>query len=167
MPTIAVQKIADPDKMPLSLSDSMQKIFDQIREKAFCLFCESGSTHGHAVDDWLKAEREIFQTPESELLEKNNEFTLQIAAPGFEAKDLDITALPSSIIVRGESTQESGKVEGKVHFSDFRNQQLYRRYALPAPIDVDKTMATLEKGILKIVAQRASAQLEKVKVMAA
>jgi HSP20 family protein len=165
MSHVAVQKVADPDKMPLSLSDSMQRVFDQINEKAFSLFRRGGSTHGHAIDDWLKAERELFQIPESELVEKDKEFLLQIAAPGFEVKDLEITALPDSIVVKGEATKESEKKEGKVYFSDFSNKQLYRRYALPSAIDVDKTVATLENGMLKVVAQKAEARAKKEKTI--
>ena len=165
MPNVAVQKVADPEKMPLSLSDCMQRTFDQIKEKAYCLFCQSGSMHGHAIEDWLKAERELFQVPESELVENDKEFGLQIAAPGFEAKDLEITAFPDSIVVKGEATQENEKKQGTVHFSEFSNKQLYRRYPLPSAIDVDKTAATLEKGILKIAAQKAEPQTKKEKTV--
>ncbi len=165
MSNVAVQKVADPDKMPLSLSDSMQKVFDQISEKAFNLFRANGSTDGHALEDWLKAERELFQIPESELVEKDKEFALQIAAPGFEARDLEITALPNFIVVNGETTKESQQTKGKVHFSDFSKKQLYRRYALPAGIDVDKTAATLENGMLKIAASKAEAPAKKEKTI--
>jgi HSP20 family protein len=165
MPNVAVQKVSDPAKMPLSMSDSMQTIFDQIKEKAFCLFCENGSTHGHAIEDWLKAERELFQVPESELVENDKEFTLQVTAPGFEAKDLEITALPDSIVVKSEATQESEKTEGKVYFSEFSNKQLYRRYALPSAIDVNKTVAILEKGMLKVIAQKADQQTKSEKTI--
>jgi HSP20 family protein len=165
MPNVVVQKVTDPGTIPLSFSDSMGKIFDQIREKAFCVFCENGSTHGHAIEDWLKAERELFQVPESELVERGKEFALQIAAPGFEAKDLEITALPNSIVVKGEATKESEKSERKVYFSEFSNKQLYRLYALPAAIDVDKTVATLEKGMLKVVAQKAEQQTKREKTV--
>ena len=137
MSNVTVQRVTDPDKMPLTLSDSMQRVFDQIREKAYHLFCQNGSTHGHAIEDWLNAEHELFQVPESELVEKDKEFALQITAPGFAAADLEITALPDSIVVKGESAQKSEKTEAKVHFSEFSNKQLYRRYALPSAINED------------------------------
>jgi|SRR5579862_602247 len=165
MSNVAVQKVADPDKIPLSLSDSMQKVFDQIREKAFTLFRANGSTDGHALEHWLQAERELFQMPESELVEKDKEFALQIAAPGFDARDLEITALPDCIVVKGENAKESQQTKGRVHFSDFSRKQLYRRYALPAGIDVDKTAATLENGMLKIVACKAETPAKKEKTI--
>ena len=155
MPNITVQKVADPGKMPLTWFTEMQTIFDRIRDKAFTLFAENGCVHGRAVEDWLAAEREVFWVPESELVEKDKEFELRIAAPGFEANDVEVTALPDSIVVRAGATRKSGKAEGTVCFSEFCGKQLYRRFALPAPIEVNKTAATLDKGVLKVTAPKA------------
>jgi HSP20 family molecular chaperone IbpA len=52
-----------------------------------------------------------------------------------------------------------------VHFSEFSNKQLYRRYALSSTIDVDRTAATLDKGILKVVVQKAEPQTKKEKTI--
>ena len=33
--------------------------YEQIAQRAYDLFLERGATHGHDVDDWLRAEREV------------------------------------------------------------------------------------------------------------
>jgi len=42
-------------------SDGMRDpdIEQQIRDRAFCIYVERGSTDGHAMDDWLAAELEL------------------------------------------------------------------------------------------------------------
>ena len=32
---------------------------DEVALRAFALYCERGGLHGHDVDDWLQAEREL------------------------------------------------------------------------------------------------------------
>jgi len=36
---------------------------EQIRARAYAIFCQRGSQHGHAIDDWLQAEYELMQLP--------------------------------------------------------------------------------------------------------
>jgi HSP20 family protein len=166
MSNVAIQRLIDSEKMPLSLFTDMQTFFDRIREKAFSLFSQNGWIHGRALDDWLKAEREVFWVPQSELIERDKELELHISVPGFEPKDIEVTALPDSIVVRGAATHKSEKSEGKVHFSEFSDKQLYRWLTLPAAINVNKTTATLEKGVLKLIASKAAQTNEKGKKIA-
>ena len=42
---------------------------EQIRQRAYQLYCERGRTAGHEIDDWLQAEFELTQLPISQLAE--------------------------------------------------------------------------------------------------
>lgn len=55
-----------------------------IRERAFELFEYRGCTDGLAVDDWLRAEHDLFRVPEAELTEKDGEFKVLLNVPGFD-----------------------------------------------------------------------------------
>jgi hypothetical protein len=44
-------------------------LHDAIAQRAFDLFLQRGQVHGHALDDWLRAEQELLRT-EQELLTK-------------------------------------------------------------------------------------------------
>src|SRR5690349_7058071 len=73
--------------------------------------------------------------PQSDLVEKNGRFKLQIAVPGFEAKDICLTASPNAITVRAESSHNHEEKEEDVHFCEFADRMLFRKFDMPAPID--------------------------------
>lgn len=154
MSNIPVRKIRETKDV--SLFDQIDRIFDEVRRKAFALFEQRGGETGRDLDDWLRAERELLWAPPAELVEKDTEFRTRIAAPGFEAKDIQITVLPDSIVIEAESSHKEEEEKGAVHFSDFRSRRLFRRVELPSPIDVDRVTATLEKGVLRLVAAKAA-----------
>ena len=157
MSSVAVQKLAEPGKSGSTVLMEIGELFDKIRQKAFQIFQKKGAAHGHDVDDWLEAEREFLCCPASELVEKDKQFEIRVAAPGFEPKDIQVTALPDAVIVRGQAQSRQEKEEGSVHFSEFREKELFRRVDLPAPIDVDSASARLDEGLLNIVATKSSA----------
>jgi HSP20 family protein len=157
MSSVAVQKLAEPGKTGSSLQTEIEALFDKIREKAFEIFQRKGGADGHDIDDWLEAEREFLCCPASELVETEKQFEIRVAAPGFEPKDIEVTASPDAIIVRGQVRTRQEKVEESVRFSDLSEKHLFRRMALPEPIDVDSASARLDEGLLNIVATKASA----------
>ena len=160
MSTVAVQKVKAPETAP-SLFQSMDKLFEDVRKRAFDLFQRRGALDGGDLEDWFRAERDLVQTPESEMVETDKEMQMKIAVPAMEAKDIQISALPDAIIVQGETSHKEEKKEGKVHFSEFSERKLFRRFAMPTGIDVEQVKATLENGMLQITAAKTAAAKEK------
>ena len=123
------------------------------------------------MDDWLTAEREVHGCAATELAEAEGEFQLKVAMPGFDHQELHVTALPNEIIVQAERSNERREQKGEVRWSEFSTEQVLRRVPLPAAVDVDTITATLDKGVLSIVAPKATAPrqkpAEKMKVAAA
>ena len=78
-----------------------------------------------------------------------------------EAKNVQISALPDAIIVQGETSHKEEKKEGKVHFSEFSDRELFRRFEMPTGIDVEQVKATFENGVLQITAAKTPAAQEK------
>jgi HSP20 family molecular chaperone IbpA len=151
---VAIEKIQDPEAGAIWLTAEMESTVEAIRQKAFDYFLQRGSLHGNELDDWLRAERELVSAPHAEMSEREKEVVLQVQASGLEPKNLQITATPESILVQSEVTHKHDESNGKVHLCEF-SEKMFRRFDLPAPIDVDKVSATLEKGILRIVAPKA------------
>jgi HSP20 family protein len=151
MSHVAVQKIS-PDEA--SLLTDVQSLTDRIRLKAYELFQNRGGRDGSALDDWLTAEDDLVLSPESDLVETDGKFEMQIAVPGFEANDINVSALPDALIVRAENAHHHEGTEGDVRFCEFGEKSLFRRFDLPAPIDVDKVTTSLQKGILKVTAAK-------------
>ena len=168
---IKVQKVVDPKKQTLPVFKEMESVLERIRARAFDLFSGRGFGHGHALDDWLAAEREICW-PTGELVEQDKAYTLSVALPGFEPSDISVTAAPRELIVHAKSKVESKKEEdakkgGKVCWSEFRSNDVYRQVELPKNIDVQSVSASLQNGLLKVVATKAERPARVVPITAA
>jgi len=161
MSSIPIQKIRREEDAPPALWQSMQSILDEIQKRAFELFHQRGGVLGWDMDDWLRAERQLIWSPQSELVEREKEYKLRLAVPGLDAKDLEITAMPDSIFVQGQAARRRETKEGEIRFSEFTQEKLFRRFQLPGLIDVDKVTAALDKGILQVTAPKEAAAKKK------
>ncbi len=155
MSQVAVQKLDSSETVSRSIMEDMAALTERIRRRAYELFEGRGDGGGSALSDWLTAENALLLTPESELIESDDKFELQIAAPGFDANDIDVSALPDALIVHAKNTHNHEKTEGNVRLCEFGEKTLFRQFALPAPIDVNKVTTSLHKGILKVAAPKA------------
>jgi HSP20 family protein len=160
MSDIKVQKVADPERQKLPVFKEMESVLDRVRARAFEMFSGRGFGHGHDLDDWLAAEREICW-PAGELVEQDKAYALNVALPGFEPADISVTATPHELIVHAKSEAESKKEEEvkkgqKLCWSEFRSNDVYRRVDLPRNVDVQSVSASLQNGLLKIVAMKAA-----------
>src|SRR5580765_4442827 len=99
MSNIAVEKVRDGDATPSTLFGRMAAIADKIRQRAFEVFECRGCAESRSLDDWLQAERDIVQSPEAELVEKDGQFQVQVAILGFDSEDIRVTAMPTSLFV--------------------------------------------------------------------
>ncbi len=165
MTDINVERVAD-DRRTLPVFKEVESLLDRIRTRAFEMFSGRGSGDGHALDDWLAAERE-FCWPAGELVEQDKEFVLSLTLPGFEPADISVTAAPREIIVHAKTKIErkgeeaAKKRQQKVWWSEFRSNDVYRRIELATDIDVQSVSASLKNGMLKVIASKAETKAEK------
>ena len=163
MAEAAIQKTQDGTKSIWSTFDDTRKLFDELQQRAFHLFQERGGGDGMALDDWFRAEREMLEIPVSEMTEDEKEIHVRAAAPGLKAKDIEVTATPRELVIRGETSERNNGKKGKTRFSEFSERRMFRRYELPADVDVDKIKADLKDGMLTIDMAKAE-PAKKVKV---
>lgn len=164
MTQVNVQKKQVMDQSPPLLQETIA-LLDKVRTRAFELFEKRGGPHGNDLADWLEAEKEVFRVPDMELAENEDEFQLQLALPGFDAKDIQVAVLPDALIVEGDATHQHRDTTGTIHLCEFGERRVFRQIPLPKPVDVNHVSATLEKGLLKV--RVAKAQPEKGKTAAA
>jgi len=168
MSNLPVRYLFPEDPDTLSLFESLNELQEAIRQRAFGLFEERGTVPGNDMEDWLRAERELVWVPRAETMEDDKQYRLRVIVPGLDAKDLQLTAMPDAIIVQTEALSKESKEAGTVPFSELRGRKLFRRFDLEEPIDPARTEASLNKGILEIVASKAApAKLVKVAVQSA
>jgi Protein of unknown function (DUF2934) len=61
----AIRRAPQTSETPQVSEEQIQDIQENIRERAYQLFLERGSEHGHHLEDWLRAEAEIRSIRES------------------------------------------------------------------------------------------------------
>ncbi len=167
MSQVAIEKVDDSGTLSSSVMTDVKNLFDRVRQRAFQFFENREGRPGSEVDDWLKAEEDLIWAPESDLVEKDGKFELQMALPGFDAEDVHVAATPETLIVCAETTHKHEESEGDVQFCEFGEKQLFRQLNFPVPVDLDKMTANLDKGILRISATKAAAKPSKVIAAAA
>lgn len=163
MPSPNIQKTSEPKDRSLPIFGEFDRLADRIRERAFSLFNGRGRRPGHAMDDWLRAEREICW-PAAELSESDGGYELDVALAGFEPGEVDITATPSELIVKAShesrQTKKEEREDTKIRWSEFRSEDVYRHIELPESVDVDHISAHFENGLLKIMAPKVKEKKE-------
>ena len=151
MPQVAVEKVNDTGKT-LPIFEKIAQRLEAVQRRAFELFEKRGRELGHDVEDWLKAEHELQGWPAAELAEKDGAYEIQIALPGFEVNEVEVTATPAEVLVHAATKKEKKTQKGDVLWTEFGSNDVYRRFQVPNPINVDKVTAALENGILNISA---------------
>ncbi len=156
MPAVAIEKCIDGKGLPERLSKELDEITETVRRQAFTLFERRGGMIGSDLQNWFDAERETVWSPQSEVIEHDGEYRARIAVPGFQAKDLQVVATPDALIVEAQKTHNHENRDGAVRLCEFTDKKLFRRLGLPSQIDVEKTTASLENGLLEVNAPKAA-----------
>ncbi|HVW84436.1 MAG TPA: Hsp20/alpha crystallin family protein [Bryobacteraceae bacterium] len=156
MPSIAIQRTQETSGKTLPLLQEIENRIEDVRRRAFEFFEGRGGQSGRDIEDWLRAEHEVLGWPAAELAETDADYKLEMTLPGFDAKQVEVTATPTEIAVHAEIKAEKKGGEPRILWTEFGPNNVYRRFPLPQPIDVDKTTATLDQGLLKIMASKAA-----------
>jgi HSP20 family protein len=151
-----------------SIADQIEKIHERIMRRAYDIFAANGGIFGKDLDNWLAAERELFWKPAIELREKDNEFLVDIAVPGIDAKDLEIEVTADDVLIKGETQHEHEEDKGTVHTCELQSGSVLRTIHFPKQVNADDVKAEFKKGMLHLKAPIAEEQrAEKVKIEAA
>lgn len=161
MSSVIVQKVPNQSETSLPIFEEMGRLLTQAKNRAYELFENRGREIGKAIDDWVTAEKETFGCPASELVDKGKQFEMRITLPGFEAREVQVTATPLEVLVHASTARESRPDSEKVLWSEFGKKDVYRRFELPEAIDVEQVTARLDKGLLQVTAEKAAAPKKK------
>ena len=155
MPQVAITKVKDAEKKTtLPVFEEVAKRLQAVQQRAFELFEKRGGELGHELEDWFQAEHELFGWPAAELAEQNGAYEIEVTLPGFETKDVDVTATPNEVIVHAATEKEKKTQKENVLWTEFGSNDVYRRFQVPIAINVDQVTAKLDNGILQIKAPK-------------
>jgi HSP20 family protein len=156
MSQLTIHKYPNAESSLQALLEQMETIRDSIRSLGFNLFENGGTDNGCDVRDWLRARRGGAVFAASDLVEAKKTFIASIPVSGFEAKDIMLSVEPGALLVQARSHHSRALGKDNVCFCEFEHTSLFRRLELPTPIDVNRVRASIENGILKVIAPKAA-----------
>lgn len=125
--------------------------FDRIAKRAFELFEEGGRVDGHHLEDWLRAESELFRPLSVEIEDTGKQLILRADVPGFQENELDVGVDTNQVVITGRSEhkkEEKGK--GNLVRSERQANEICRCLSLPDEVDPEQATAMLKHGKLEI-----------------
>ncbi len=157
MTGVSVRSIDPAEVKSASLVQEIEALLERVRQRAFELFEQRAASGGNELEDWLHAQAQLLAPAPAELVERKKNFEIAIAVPGFSASQLRVAVFPQSVTVVGKAEAKKDLRRATVHFSELSHRDLLRRFDLPAQIEPDQVHATIEDGVLKIIAKKAAA----------
>ena len=123
----------------------------------------NGRLFPRIMDDFFNNDRFLFDfsstlpevnflnvLPEANIVESQKEYQIELAAPGLDKKDFNIEMKNGMLTISAEKEEET-KSEDKNYISrEFSYSSLYRSFALPDNLLIDKIDAKYENGVLKL-----------------
>jgi len=155
MSSINIRRTNDVNTQRLRVFQQIYKRLEDVPSRAFALFEQRGRQPGHELEDWVRAEHEIMGCPAAELVEDRHGYEFRMALPGFEASRVEVTVTPTVIAVHAAMEPETEAEKARILWSEFGPKDVYRQFQTPQQIDVLRTYATLDRGMLKITAAKA------------
>jgi HSP20 family molecular chaperone IbpA len=150
MSKVIIEKPETASEMSV-LNDEANTINGRIRERAFELFEKSGEARGNDSENWIRAEEEVLQIPQSKIGEQDGSIVLHVTIEGHHEQPLKVIAMPDALIVSAEPKHR----HSKNHLAAIGAKRIFQRFNLPDSIDAGSVHATLENGLLKITAKLA------------
>ena len=89
-----------------------------------------------------------------EISDKGHNYEVKAELPGVKKENLDIDIDKNYIVINAKKEEEKTENEKTYKKSEFRYGEFSRTVYFPDEIDVDKTEAKLEHGVLKIHAPK-------------
>lgn len=106
-----------------------------------------------------------FQTgismPSVNVIESNDEFKLEVAAPGLTKEDFNIDLHNNVLTISSEKEIKNETNDEKILRREFSYSSFKRSFTLPTSVDAEKINATHNDGILNIVIPKKEEAKEK------
>jgi HSP20 family protein len=104
-----------------------------------------------SILDWqLPAPRFAYAAAPVDLYEKDGKYVLEVAAPGFDPKDVNVEVSGGTVTVRGDHAERTEKKDVRYHRREMRRGSFSRTITLPLDLDANSVSATIDKGMLRV-----------------
>ena len=107
--------------------------------------------------DWIDFNNRNFSTtqttiPSVNVVESDDKFELEVAAPGFEKKDFKVELNHNVLTISSDKKEEREEGDGKQYTrKEFSYLSFCRSFTIPDTVNHEKIEARYENGILKVL----------------
>jgi HSP20 family protein len=95
--------------------------------------------------------------PTANLHVTNDDVIFEMAIPGVDPNNINISISGDTVTVTGESKRDKRGQKGQTFIEEIWEGTFQRTFALPFPVDADKANATFEHGILTLTLPKSEA----------
>lgn len=89
--------------------------------------------------------------PAANVIENENDFTIEVAVPGMKKKDFKIDVENGNLKISSEKKEELKEEKENYTRQEFSYSSFARTFSLPETVAADKIKANYEDGILKLI----------------
>jgi len=152
-----IDKPVEPQFVSLGQApDPVDMRAQSIAQRAFEIFQQRGRAHGNDLDDWLRAESELFHAAHVAVTETNDALAVSAEVPGFHAEELDVSIEPHRLTITGMRRAVGKESMRKIVYCDNCADRIFRDLGLPVEVDPKKATAVLMDGILELTIPKAT-----------
>lgn len=99
---------------------------------------------------WLRGQ----SVPAVNVKENDNNFEVELAAPGFRKEDFQISADNGLLTISAERKEENEKQENNYTRREFGYSSFSRSFRLPDHVDQENISAKFSDGVLRMIIQK-------------
>jgi HSP20 family molecular chaperone IbpA len=154
MSQITVHRCKSAETRSPTFLERLDAIADSIWNLALRTFWHRSCTSSSEQDNWLQAQLKIVLSTASEFVDHEEEFRAHIVLPGFDANAIQVSAMPEALVIQAVAADIHNADRADICCCEFFGKTVFRRLELPATIEVDQVSASLEQGILDVIAPR-------------
>lgn len=92
-----------------------------------------------------------FSTPSVNVIENDNDYLVEVAAPGLSKEDFFVEVDNDHLIISASKEEKKEEKEGKFTRNEFNYGSFTRRFYLPETVKADKIDAKYKDGILTLM----------------
>src|SRR5262245_51190209 len=131
-----LERVPVPYARKTTFTDTVRKVYEHIRGKAFEYYLERGGLDGYDLEDWLRAERTLILKPEVTVHRFGEDIVVEVALPEVHLEAIHLEVTPEGMLLTTTPDEDGRQVLRTVPFAE--------------PIDVDLVEAEYAAGSLRL-----------------
>ncbi len=101
------------------------------------------------------------ESPSVNIIETDESFEIEVAAPGLTKKDFDISLIKDHLIISADRKTEAGESAPTFKRKEYDYKKFSRKFRLPNTVDKESVKAKYDLGILRVTVDKTPEAKEK------